>query len=84
MDNKEEAYYVCGLLSSTEYRNTIHNFMVGTQITPSIIKNLFQKTVEEVGEKDAIFRYNKIYKKVFSDKESPEKFGIDDLIDKKY
>lgn len=41
LEDKKEAYFVCGLLSSTEYRNTIHNFMVGTQITPSIIKNLF-------------------------------------------
>lgn len=39
-DNRDEAYYVCGVISSTPYRNTIENFMVGTQITPSIINRL--------------------------------------------
>ena len=48
-----------------------------------IIKRLFEKTVEEIGERDAIFRYNKVYRKVFPDNESPAKFGVDGLIDKK-
>lgn len=39
-DNKEEAYYVCAVISSTPYRKTIENYMVGTQITPSIINRL--------------------------------------------
>lgn len=39
-DNQDEAYYVCGVISSTPYRKTIENFMVGTQITPSIINRL--------------------------------------------
>ena len=39
-DNKEEAYYVCAVVSSTPYRKTIENYMVGTQITPSIINRL--------------------------------------------
>lgn len=39
-DNKDEAYYVCGILSSTPYRHTVENYMEGTQITPSIINNL--------------------------------------------
>lgn len=38
--NRDEAYYVCGVVSSTAYRKTIENFMVGTQITPSIINRL--------------------------------------------
>jgi hypothetical protein len=40
LNNKEEAYYLCGLLSSTLYRNTIENYMIGTQITPSVISRL--------------------------------------------
>ncbi|NLD50750.1 MAG: hypothetical protein GX660_26720, partial [Clostridiaceae bacterium] len=40
LDNKDEAYYLCGILSSTPYRETIESYMVGTQITPSIIKRL--------------------------------------------
>ena len=40
LNNKDEAYYLCGLLSSTPYRETIESYMVGTQITPSIIKRL--------------------------------------------
>jgi len=40
LDDKQEAYYLCGLLSSTLYRHTIESYMVGTQITPSIIKRL--------------------------------------------
>ena len=39
-DNKDEAYYVCAVISSTPYRKTIENYMVGTQITPSIINSL--------------------------------------------
>lgn len=39
-DNKDEAYYVCAVISSTPYRKTIENYMVGTQITPSIINRL--------------------------------------------
>ena len=40
LNSKDEAYYLCGLLSSTPYRETIESYMVGTQITPSIIKRL--------------------------------------------
>ena len=39
-DNKDEAYYICGVISSTPYRRTIENYMVGTQITPSIINRI--------------------------------------------
>ena len=39
-DNRDEAYYVCAVISSTLYRKTIENYMVGTQITPSIIGKL--------------------------------------------
>lgn len=41
LNDKDEAYYLCGVISSTLYRKTIENFMVGTQITPSIIKRLY-------------------------------------------
>ncbi|MBQ3709806.1 MAG: N-6 DNA methylase [Bacteroidales bacterium] len=48
LNDQREAYYVCGLISSTLYRETIESFMVGTQITPSIINKLnipvFEKT----------------------------------------
>lgn len=40
LNDKQEAYYLCGLLSSTLYRQTIENYMIGTQITPSIISRL--------------------------------------------
>ena len=40
LDNSEEAYYLCGFLSSTYIRQTIESYMVGTQITPSIISNI--------------------------------------------
>ena len=40
LDSKDEAYYLCGILSSKIVRTTIESFMIGTQITPSIIKNL--------------------------------------------
>ena len=39
-DDRDEAYYVCAVISSTPYRKTIENYMVGTQITPSIIGRL--------------------------------------------
>lgn len=39
-EHKEEAYYVCGILSSNLYRKTIESFMVGTQITPSLLQRL--------------------------------------------
>lgn len=39
-DGRDEAYYVCAIISSTPYRKTIENYMVGTQITPSIIGRL--------------------------------------------
>lgn len=40
LDDGDEAYYLCGIISSTVYRKTIENYMVGTQITPSIINKL--------------------------------------------
>jgi type I restriction-modification system DNA methylase subunit len=40
LDSKDEAYYLCGILSSKIVKTTIESFMIGTQITPSIIKNL--------------------------------------------
>jgi len=39
-DDRDEAYYICAIISSTPYRKTIENYMVGTQITPSIIGRL--------------------------------------------
>lgn len=39
-ENRDEAYYVCAVISSSPYRRTIENYMVGTQITPSIISRL--------------------------------------------
>ena len=40
LDDCDEVYYLCGIISSTPYRKTIENYMVGTQITPSIINKL--------------------------------------------
>jgi hypothetical protein len=40
LHDRQEAYYLCGLLSSTLYRKTIESYMVGTQITPSILSRL--------------------------------------------
>lgn len=40
LDDKTEAYYLCGLLSSDLYRQTIKSYVVDTQITTSIINKL--------------------------------------------
>jgi hypothetical protein len=40
LSKKAEAYYLCGLLSSIHYKRAIEGYMVGTQITPSILKKL--------------------------------------------
>lgn len=39
-DDKVEAYYLCGLLSSTIYRNAVESFMVSTQIGPHVLEKL--------------------------------------------
>lgn len=41
LNNRDEAYFLCGIISSKPYRKTIESFMVGTQITPSIINRLY-------------------------------------------
>ncbi|NLW04299.1 MAG: N-6 DNA methylase [Pseudomonadaceae bacterium] len=40
LNDKKEAYYLCGLLSSTYFRGLINSFKVSTQIAPGTIKNL--------------------------------------------
>lgn len=40
LNDRQEAYFLCGVLSSTLYRQTIQSFMVNTQITPSLISRL--------------------------------------------
>lgn len=40
LDNKDEAYYLCGLLSATEIRKVINSFVVNIQISPSTINNI--------------------------------------------
>lgn len=40
LNDRFEAYYLCGVLSSTPFRETIESYMIGTQITPSILKRL--------------------------------------------
>ncbi|WP_159084347.1 N-6 DNA methylase [Dongshaea marina] len=40
LDDKEEAFFLCGLLSSTYFRELINSFKVSTQIAPSTITNL--------------------------------------------
>lgn len=40
LDNKEEAYYLCGLLSSKTIREIINSFIVNIQISPSTINNI--------------------------------------------
>ena len=39
-DEPLEAYYVCGMLSSTPIRNAIESRMVGTQISASVIEHI--------------------------------------------
>ncbi len=53
LSSKDEAYYLCGLLSSDIFRMTIESFMIGTQITPSIINNL---NIEKYDDKDIIHK----------------------------
>ena len=50
LENKDEAYFICGVISSTPYRRTIENYMVGTQITPSIINRLNIPSFESTNE----------------------------------
>jgi len=40
-DDETEAYYLCGLLSSSPYKFVIEQQMVSTQISPSIINHLY-------------------------------------------
>ena len=40
-DDSVEAYYLCGILSSTLYRKAIESYMVDTQVAPSIIDRLY-------------------------------------------
>lgn len=40
LNDKDEAYYLCGILSSSYFRDMINSFKVSTQIAPSIINNL--------------------------------------------
>lgn len=51
IQSANEAYYLCGFLSSTFVRNTIESYMVGTQITPSIISNI---GINKFNDKNAI------------------------------
>jgi hypothetical protein len=39
-ENKAEAFYVCGILSSYPFRRFVESQMISTQISPSVIKNL--------------------------------------------
>ncbi|MEE0429903.1 MAG: N-6 DNA methylase [Bacteroidales bacterium] len=48
LNNREEAYYLCGIISSSYYRETIENYMVGTQITPGIINKLNIPTFDNI------------------------------------
>ena len=45
--NESEAFYLCGLLSSFQYKDIIQNYIVGTQITPGIIKKLNIKKYDQ-------------------------------------
>ena len=80
LDNENEAYYVCGILSSTIYRKAIESFMVGTQIGPGIIDNLY---IPKFDNKNSI--HNKISKSCKTGHQTEDKDKqikiIDDVID---
>lgn len=38
--SREEAFYVCGVMSSYPFRKFVESHMISTQISPSVIKNL--------------------------------------------
>lgn len=40
LDNADEAYYLCGILSSSKYRAAVESFMVQTQIGPHVLDKL--------------------------------------------
>lgn len=40
VDNEDEAYYLCGILSSSPARRFVESHMVGTQIAPHVISTL--------------------------------------------
>lgn len=40
LDSEEEAYFLCGVLSSTLYRRAVESFMVETQIGPGVLGKL--------------------------------------------
>ena len=40
LSNRDEAFYVCGVLSSYPFRLFVESHMVSTQISPSVIRNL--------------------------------------------
>ena len=40
-DDSVEAYYLCGILSSTLYRQAIESYMVSTQVAPGTINRLY-------------------------------------------
>lgn len=40
-DDPDEAYYLCGVLSSKQYTNAIESFVMSTQISPSSLNQLY-------------------------------------------
>ena len=40
LENRVEAYYLCGILSANRYRRAIESTMMSTQVSPGIVMNL--------------------------------------------
>lgn len=40
LENRHEAYYLCGILSANRYRRAIESTMMSTQVSPGIVMNL--------------------------------------------
>jgi SAM-dependent methyltransferase len=53
IEDKQEAFYLCGVLTSTQYRDTIESFMIGTQISPSVLQRLYIPTYDPHNENHA-------------------------------
>ena len=81
LDNKEEAYYLCGVLSSSIFRELIDSFKVSTQIAPSTIKNL--NIPKYNFENDSHTKISLLCEKGHNDIENIDQYinDIDNLID---
>ncbi len=84
LDNQEEAYYVCGVLSSSRIITLIENFTINTQLSPGILNNI---SIKEFDKKNKLhINISRLCLKGHNDTKNIQKYikEIDKLIDKLY